>query len=372
MNMKLAITNLLLVSIILLKVVTYRPAGESQTFDCGGGWLQDSKQNQSVSKKDPTRVEKLFVSTDPADHPQRDHEADIERNEKSDEKLFAAAKGNLDLTKITISSQVDDLKIPAYLFQPLEKRKQNGHPALVWVYGGVHDFFGTNYFPFIQEAVDQGYVVIAPEYRGASGYGKAFYNAIDYGGYEVNDILAASDYLKLKLPHVDPSRIGVIGWSHGGYISLLAATREKNDFACAVAFVPVTNLVFRLSYKGPEYQRMFATQSRIGGLPFEEPELYLDRSPLYHVSKLKAPLLVQVATNDDDVDFVEAEMLVNALKVKQPKLAEVVVYDEPPGGHFFNRQVNLETLVREDTRVQADSWSRTWRFLNWNLKPGQE
>ncbi len=298
---------------------------------------------------------------------QDQHESDRERNRLSDVKLFNAAKDVMQLKKITLDSKVDDLKIPAYLFQPKKIRSDGKHPALVWVYGGIHDHFGTNYFPFIKEATEQGYVVIAPEYRGASGYGKEFYDAIDYGGYEVNDILAAANHLK-TLEHVDPTRIGVIGWSHGGYISLLAVLREKYDFACAAAFVPVTNLVFRLSYKGPEYQKTFTSQKRIGGLPFEKREIYLDRSPLYHVDKLQIPLMVQVATNDDDVEFVEAEMLVNALRAKKPELAEVIVYKDPAGGHYLNRQVDLETLKRKDTTEQIDSWARTWRFLAWHLR----
>ena len=117
-----------------------------------------------------------------------DHQADAERNAKTDKQLFAAAKGILDLQKIKVESQIDDLQIPAYVFQPLETPKGKKLPALVWVYGGIHDHFGVNYFPFIKEAVEKGYVVIAPEYRGASGYGKDYYNAMDYGGYEVNDL----------------------------------------------------------------------------------------------------------------------------------------------------------------------------------------
>ena len=100
---------------------------------------------------------------------QDQHESDRERNRLSDVKLFNAAKDVMQLKKITLDSKVDDLKIPAYLFQPKKIRSDGKHPALVWVYGGIHDHFGTNYFPFIKEATEQGYVVIAPEYRGASG-----------------------------------------------------------------------------------------------------------------------------------------------------------------------------------------------------------
>ena len=300
---------------------------------------------------------------------EHDHQADIERNAKNDKQLFAAADGVLNLQKIKVKSQIDDLQIPAYLFQPLKLPKEKKLPALVWVYGGIHDHFGVNYFPFIKEAVEKGYVVIAPEYRGASGYGREYYEAMDYGGYEVSDILSTADYLKEKMKVVDPERIGVIGWSHGGYISLLSILREKNSFACAAAFVPVTNLVFRLSYKGPEYQKDFVNSPRIGGLPYQKRKIYIDRSPLYHVDKLAIPLLVQVATNDDDVDFVEAEMLVNALNAKKPKLSEVVVFKDPVGGHFFNRQVNLKSLKREDTPTQVKAWNQTWQFLDQHLAP---
>jgi len=72
--------------------------------------------------------------------------------------------------------------------------------------------------PFVKEAVQRGYVVITPDYRGSNGYGAAHYNAIDYGGKELDDVMAAYDYLK-TLPYVDPDRVGIMGWSHGGFIT---------------------------------------------------------------------------------------------------------------------------------------------------------
>ena len=181
------------------------------------------------------------------------------------------------------------MDIPAYLFQPLKKRGPGGHAAMVWVHGGVHGNWGINMFPFVRDAVERGYVVICPEYRGSTGYGEKHHNAIDYGGYEVDDAMSAVEYLK-TLTHVDPERLGVMGWSHGGYITLLSVFRDRTPFKAAAAMVPVTNLVFRLSYKGPGYQHSFATQERIQGLPFEKQDLYIERSPLYHVDKLRIPL----------------------------------------------------------------------------------
>src|SRR5204863_55498 len=91
--------------------------------------------------------------------------------------------------------------IPAYLFQPLTRRGSRGHAAMVWVHGGVHGNMDVLYFPFIKEAIERGYVVITPEYRGSTGFGEAFHKAIDYGGYEVDDVMSAVEYLKAKVPH---------------------------------------------------------------------------------------------------------------------------------------------------------------------------
>ena len=268
------------------------------------------------------------------------------------------------------------MDIPAYLFQPIQKRGANGHAAMVWVHGGVHGNWGLAMFPFVKEAVARGYVIIAPEYRGSTGYGEAHHQAIDYGGYEIDDSMSAVDYLK-TLPHVDPARLGVMGWSHGDYITLFSVFRDKTPFVVAAAIVPVMNLVFRLSYKGPGYQASFSTQKRIGGLPFEKPDLYIERSPLYHVDKLQVPLLVHVATNDTDVNFVENQQIVDALRSRKPQLAETKIYVDPPpgatgGGHTFSRRVDRQTLQRQDSPEQIDSWNRTWAFFDWTLRPYED
>ena len=322
----------------------------------------------------PERARALYVSTDPKDH-SRGHnfQRDIEGKAETDRRYAEVTRGVVDYAKITYRSSVGDLDIPAYLFQPLNKRGPRGHAAMVWIHGGVHGNWDLRLWPFVKEAVDRGYVIICPDYRGSTGYGEAYHNEIDYGGHEIDDAMSAVDYLR-KLPHVDPGRLGVMGWSHGGYITLFTVFREQTPFKAAAAIVPVTNLVFRLSYKGPGYQRGFATQKRIGGLPFEKPDLYIERSPLYNVDKLQVPLLVHVATNDTDVNFVEDQQMVDALRSRKPDLAETKIYVDPPvgyagGGHTFSRRVDLKTLQRQDTPEQIDSWNRTWAFFEWNLRP---
>ncbi len=323
---------------------------------------------------DEARARALYVSKDPKDHaPGYNFQRDMDAKAAIDARYAEVTRGVVDYSKVTYRSSVGDMDIPAYLFQPLKKRGPKGHAAMVWVHGGVHGNWGITMWPFVKEAVDRGYVVICPEYRGSTGYGERFHNEIDYGGYEVDDTMSAVAYLK-TLPYVDPDRLGVMGWSHGGYITLFSVFRDETPFKAAAAIVPVTNLVFRLSYKGPRYQRSFATQKRIQGLPFEKPDLYIERSPLYHVDKLTVPLLVHVATNDQDVNFVEDQQIVDALRSRKPDLAETKVYVDPAPwgasvGHAFSRRVDPDTLQRVDSPAQVDSWNRTWAFFEWILQP---
>jgi dipeptidyl aminopeptidase/acylaminoacyl peptidase len=345
---------------------TRRPAGAGQ----------DAAQNRRPVKVNQARAESLYVSADPADHNQRNFERDIAAKAATDSIYAARSRGVMEFTKIKYRSKAGDMDVPAYLFAPLNKRGTRGHAAMVWVHGGVHGDWGQTMLPFVKEAVQKGYVIVAPDYRGSNGYGAAHYNAIDYGGKEVDDVMGAYDYLK-TLPYVDGDRVGVMGWSHGGFIASHLVMRETTPFKAAAAIVPVTNLVFRLGYKGPGYQRSFSTQQTLRGLPHEKREEYIKRSPLYQVEKLNVPILVHVATNDTDVDYVEDQQMVWKLRALKPDLAETKVYVDPApwgssGGHAFSRRVDPNTLERVDSPAQIDSWNRTWVFFEWILRPYED
>jgi dipeptidyl aminopeptidase/acylaminoacyl peptidase len=325
---------------------------------------------------DPARARQLYVSNKPEDLPTCNCERDLQNQKVIDETYATRSKGVMDYSKVRYISPIDGLEIQAHLFAPLDKRGARGHAALVWVHGGVHGSWGTNMFPFVREAVERGYVVIAPDYRGSTGYGEAFYKKIDYGGKEIDDVVAAYDHLK-TLPFVDSERVGIMGWSHGGFITSHVLFRGEQPFKAGAAIVPVTNLVFRLSYKGPNYQRDYAPEEGILGLPFEKREEYIKRSPVFHVANLKVPMLCHVATNDEDVNFVEDQQIVDALRARKPDLAETKIYVNPPGGyasvgHTFSRRVNIDTLQREDSPEQIDSWNRVWTFFDWNLRPYED
>lgn len=325
---------------------------------------------------DSTRARQLYVSSDPKDLPKGNFDANAATKAKTDSIYAARFKGVVDFKKITYKSTADGATVPAYLFAPINKRGARGHAAMIWVHGGVHGNWDENMLPFVKEAVDRGYVVVTPDYRGSTGHGEAWHMAIDYGGYEVDDAMSAFEYLK-TLSYVDTARVGMMGWSHGGFITALNSMKPGTPLKAGAAIVPVTNLIFRLSYKGPSYQRDYAAESRIRGLPFEKPEEYIKRSPLYHVEDLNIPLLVHVATNDQDVNYVEDQQLVWKLRALKPDLAETKVYVDPAPwgasvGHAFSRRVDRTTLERVDSPAQIDSWNRTWTFFEWNLKPAED
>lgn len=339
------------------------------------GTLPATRPRQDVPM-DPARAQRLYVSDRHEDHPVANYDQHMRNKARTDSIFAARSAGVMRYEKITYRSSADSLSIPAYVFSPLTPRGAGRHAAMVWVHGGVHGNWDQNYLPFIIEAVQRGYVIVAPEYRGSTGYGKDFHTAIDYGGKELDDVETAIDYLHTRA-EVDTARIGIMGWSHGGFIaSHLMMRGARTRFVAGVAMVPVTNLIFRLSYKGPSYQRGFSTQAAVLGLPFERREEYVKRSPYYHVDSLMRPLLVHVATNDTDVNFEESRPLIDALMARKPDLAETRIYWDPtPGpasqGHTFNRRVNRETLLRDDSPEQIDSWNRAWAFLERWLKPAE-
>lgn len=332
-------------------------------------------QERQQVPMDTARIRELYVSNRPEDHPVADYARDIANRERADSITIAWSAGKLDYRKVSYRSTVDGMEIPAHLFQPIEKRGARGHAAMIWVHGGVHGNWGASMLPFVKEAVDRGYVIIAPDYRGSTGYGQAHHNAIDYGAKEVDDVISAVEFLK-TLPHVDQDRLGMMGWSHGGFITAHALFRDSHPFKAGAAIVPVTNLVFRLSYKGPRYTRSFSTQEGIRGTPSERRDEYIARSPLYGVERLQVPILVHVATNDTDVDYVENQQLVWKLRALKPDLAETKVYVDPAPwgssvGHAFSRRVD-STFTRVDSPAQIDSWNRTWVFFEWNLRPYED
>lgn len=267
------------------------------------------------------------------------------------------AQGIARYEKIRYTSSADGRLIPAHVWTPLNVSDRK-LPALVWIHGGVHGHLDLYYWRLIRDMLQEGYVVLAPEYRGSTHHGAEHYNAIDYGGMEVEDCTSGRDWLAEMHPNVDPTRIGILGWSHGGFITMHALFRAPEKFKVGVNVVGVSDLVERMGYKSESYRRTFAQQKGFGGTPWEKLQPYLDRSPAHQAHRLQTPLLIHAATNDDDVRIHEVTHLIDALKAAGKKF-EYEVYQDPPGGHQFNR-IN--------TKTAAESWGKIKAFLARYLK----
>ncbi|HET7623170.1 MAG TPA: hypothetical protein VFK39_14790, partial [Gemmatimonadaceae bacterium] len=150
-----------------------QPSAQSSTA-AQGAPAQQRRQRQRVVM-DTTRARQLYVSKNPADLPTCRCDRDMAVKRATDSIFAARSKGVMEFRKVTYKSRVDGMEIPAYVFAPLQKRGAKGHAAMVWVHGGVHSDMTADYLPFIREAVQRGYVIITPDYRGSTGYGEEFY-----------------------------------------------------------------------------------------------------------------------------------------------------------------------------------------------------
>ena len=284
----------------------------------------------------------------------------VEQKRRTDY-IFTALLGPGMIVRKIAYAGADDLTIPAYLFAPKDTTVRR--PAILFVHGGVHGDFGLAHLMQVHALVHQGYVIVAPEYRGSTGYGLQFYAMIDYGGKEIDDVVAARDYLARHVPYADLRRLGIMGYSHGGFIALHAVYRHPKLFKAAVAHVPVADLPARMRTHPPEYEALFAAQPAFGGTLAENPRPYIERSPSAHARKLRTPVLVHTADNDDDVFIIENHILRDSMIAAGKDTAGLYTYREwhdPPGGHSFG-------LL--DTPQGQESWSETVAFLAKHLRP---
>ncbi|MEP7366555.1 MAG: alpha/beta fold hydrolase [Acidobacteriota bacterium] len=249
--------------------------------------------------------------------------------------------------------------VTAYTFLLKKLDRTKNHPFLIYSHGGVHANFNTSSAHIVRELVEQGYCVIAPDYRGSTGYGRGYYELIDFGGREVDDVYRGRQWMLDTHAFLDPQRVGLIGWSHGGLITLMNLFEDGGEFAAGYAGIPVSDLVARMGYKNETYRRLYSAPYHIGKTAEENVGEYLKRSPVEHAAKLRTPLLIHTNTNDEDVNVLEVRRLITALKA-EGKQFEYKIYEDAPGGHAFNR---IDTPLARESRKEA------YAFLAKYLKP---
>jgi dipeptidyl aminopeptidase/acylaminoacyl peptidase len=258
-----------------------------------------------------------------------------------------------------IANERHPFRMWSYVLIPRDLDRSQKHPLLLFPHGGVHGDFSTYYTHIVRELMEQGYVVVAPEYRGSTGYGRGYYEAIDYGGLEVDDVVAARDWALGMYGFLDSDRVGILGWSHGGLISLMAVFDHPDKFQVAYAGVPVSDLVARMGYQTQDYRDLYSADYHIGETAYEDVDEYRRRSPAWNAQKLKTPLLIHTNTNDRDVNVLEVEHLIQALKA-EGKDFEYKIYQDEPGGHSFNR---MDTILAHESRKEI------YDFLAQYLRP---
>lgn len=252
------------------------------------------------------------------------------------------------------------VKFWSYIFFPKDLDTAKKYPLIVFPHGGVHGDFTTYYTHIIRELVSQKYVVIAAEYRGSTGYGAAHYRKIDYGGLEVEDVYASRNYMLENYNFIAKNRVGIIGWSHGGLITLMNIFEHPKDYQVAYAGVPVSDVIARMGYKDQSYRDLYEADFHIGESAEANVQEYRRRSPAWNTHKMKnTPLMITTNTIDADVNVLEVEHLIKSLKADGKKF-DYKIYDSIPGGHSFDRM---------DTKIAKEIRLKMYKFLGKYLQP---
>ncbi len=259
----------------------------------------------------------------------------------------------------------DGLDIPAIYYKPLTASPDNKAPALVWVHGGPGGQSRVGYFSLIQYLVNHGYAILAVNNRGSSGYGKTFYKMDDqnHGDKDLQDCIYGKKWLQSQ-DYIDADKIGIIGGSYGGYMTMAAMTFTPDEFKVGVNIFGVTNWLRTLK-SIPPYWEAFreALYTEMGDPNTEDSVRLYNISPLFHAENVKNPIMVLQGANDPRVLQVESDEIVEAVKANGIPVEYVVFPDE---GHGFIKKENeingygkildfLDQYLSGEEEVAADS-----------------
>ncbi len=243
--------------------------------------------------------------------------------------------------------------ISAFLYVPFNMARNGQNAAIVYIHGGPTAQTMNSFNRFVQYASNQGYMVLAPNYRGSTGYGKEFQqaNLFDMGGGDLQDVLAGVDWIK-QTGHLDPKKIAVMGGSYGGYLSMMSVTKAPEVWAAGVPIVPFVNWFTEIENEDPVLQQSdLATMGDV----VKNKSLYEERSPINFIDQIKAPLLLLAGGHDPRCPKSETQQVVDAIK-KRGGTVDYKVYENE--GHGFARVEN-----------QIDAYKRVADFLLAHVPP---
>jgi dipeptidyl aminopeptidase/acylaminoacyl peptidase len=269
-------------------------------------------------------------------------------------------KENLISAEVVRFKSFDSLDIPAIYYKPLTASKKNKVPAVIFVHGGPGGQSMVYYNPIVQYLGNHGYAVLAVNNRGSSGYGKTFYRMDDknHGDKDLKDCIWGKKWLQ-SLDYIDKDKIGIMGGSYGGFMTMAAMTTTPDEFRVGVNFFGVTNWLRTLKSIPPYWASFRQALYNEMGDPFTADSVRLyNISPLFHAKNIRNPVMIQQGANDPRVLKIESDEMVEAIKANNVPVEYVVFPDE---GHGF--------LKREN---EIKAYSQVLDFLNKYLKGTQE
>jgi dipeptidyl aminopeptidase/acylaminoacyl peptidase len=258
--------------------------------------------------------------------------------------------------KVIRFKSFDGVEIPAIYYLPHQASSENKVPAMVWVHGGPGGQSRQGFSSLIQYMVNHGYAVLAVNNRGSSGYGKTFYQMDDlnHGEKDLQDCVEGKNWLASQT-EIDGDKIGIIGGSYGGYMTMAALTYTPEEFDVGVNLFGVTNWIRTLKSIPPYWESMRESLYLELGDPFSADSIRLKRiSPLFHTDKVTKPLIVLQGAQDPRVLQVESDEIVAGVRENGVPVEYVLFEDE---GHGFVKKEN-----------QIESYSRILKFLDNYLK----
>ena len=235
----------------------------------------------------------------------------------------------------------DGLQLPGVMIKPPDFNPKKRYPILFSIYGGpasqrVSNSWGGTTGLWHQMLAQHGIIVFSLDNRASAHFGKEGANRIyrRFGYWEVLDLIDGVKYLR-QLPYVDSQRIGIWGWSYGGYMTCMAMLQGADYFQVGVSVAPVTHW--------RDYDTIYT--ERYMGLPSENPEGYKEGSPLTHAAKLKGKLLLVHGTLDDNVHYQNVVQLANEL-IKEGKQFDLMIYPRRDHGIYGeNARPHLFTMI---------------------------
>jgi dipeptidyl aminopeptidase/acylaminoacyl peptidase len=232
----------------------------------------------------------------------------------------------------------DGVEVPGVLYRPHQASPENKVPALVLVHGGPGGQAQVGYWAVTQALVNRGYAVFDINNRGSSGYGKTFFAMDDqkHGEADLGDVVASKQML-IETGYVDSARIGIVGGSYGGYMTLAALTLQPDAFKVGVDLFGISNWLRTLNSIPPWWESFREALYKEMGNPKTDSARLHRISPLFNADRIKAPLMVLQGANDPRVLKVESDEIVAAAKARGVPVEYIVFDDE---GHGFVKKEN--------------------------------